>query len=105
MSLQMHLTPTYGFPGSVLEGCIISRPAYGMRFIKKSLTATLLGKSPTRVLSRSTAEAAIHEGRENFLTIGQIIYKQAPVVSDVLEDDERSHFRIRFPKDVTFQHI
>ena len=105
MSLQMHLTPTYGFPGSVLEGCIISKPEYGMHFVKKSLTVTLLGRSRTRVPSRNTAEDAIREGSHNFLQIGQIIYEQVPVVSDVLEDDERSQFRVRFPEDATFKHI
>ena len=105
MSLQMHLTPTYGFPGSVLEGSIISRPEHGMHIMKKSLTVTLLGRSKTRVPSRSTGEDAIREGSESFLKIAQIIYEQVPVVSDVLEDDERSHFRIRFPEDATFKHI
>ena len=105
MSLQMHLTPTYGFPGSVLEGCIISRPEHGMYFMKKSLTVTLLGRSKVRVPSRSTGEDAIREGSKNFLKIAQIIYEQVPVVSDALEDDERSHFRIRFPEDATFKHI
>ncbi|KAK0507833.1 hypothetical protein JMJ35_009722 [Cladonia borealis] len=105
MSLQMHLTPTYGFPGSILNGCIISRPEYGMHFIKRSLTVTLLGRSRTRVPSRSTAEDATREGSENFLKITQILYEQVPVVSDVLEDGESSQFRIRFPEDATFKHI
>ena len=101
----MHLTPKYGFPGSVLDGCIISRPEDGMPFIRRSLTVTLLGRSRTRVPSRSTSEDAVHEGGEHFLEIGQIIYEQVPVLSDVLENDERSHFRIRFPEDATFKHI
>ena len=105
MSLQMQITPKYGFPGSVLDGCIISRPEYGMHFIKRSLTVTLLGRSRTRVPSRSTPEDAVHEGSENFLEIGQIIYGQVPVLSDVLENDESHHFRIRFPEDATFKHI
>ena len=105
MSLQMHLTSTYGFPGSVLDGYIISRPEYGMHFTKKSLTVTLLGRSRTRVPSRSTAENTVREGSENFLKLGQTLYEQVPVSSDGLENGEHSHFRIRFPEDATFKHI
>ena len=105
MSLQMRLTPTYGFPGSVLNGCIISRPEYGMHFITRSLTVTLLGRSRTGVPSRSTAEDAVREGSENFLKLGHILYEQVPVISDVLENGQRSQFCIRFPEDATFKHI
>ena len=101
----MRLTPTYGFPGSVLDGCIISRPEDAMQLTRKSLTVTLLGRSRIQVPSRSTAENAVREGSENFLKIEQTLYEQVPVESNVLEDGERSHFRIQFPEDATFKHI
>ena len=104
MSLQIRLTPTYGFPGSVLNGYIISRPEPGMQFTKKSSTVTLLGISRTRVPCRGTAENAVHEGSVNFLKIRQILY-EVPVISNVLQDGDRSHFRIRFPEDPTFKYI
>ena len=65
----------------------------------------MLGRSRTRVPSRTTAENAAHEGSENFLKIGQALYEQVPVLPNVLEDGQRSHFRIRFPEDATFKHI
>ena len=104
MSLQISVVAAYGFPGSVLDGCIIARPEYGMRFTTKSLTVTLLGRSKTRVPSRSTADA-IREGTEIFLNITQTLYEQVPVLSNFLTDGESSHFRLRFPEDATFKHI
>ena len=105
MSLQMRLTSMYGFPGSVLDGYIISRPEPGMQFTTKSLTVTLLGRSRTRVPSHGTAGNTVHESSENILKIGQTLYEQVPIISNVLEDGERSHFSIRFPEDATFKHI
>ena len=105
MSLHMRLAQTYGFPGSVLVGSIISQPEHGMCFTTKSLTVTLLGSSKSSVPIRSTAKSTVREGSETFLKISQILYEQVPVASNFLADGDISHFRIRFPEDAAFKHI
>ena len=104
MSLQISLFVAYGFPGSVLDGCIIARSEHGMRLTNKSLTVTLLGRSKIRVPSPIAADS-VREGREIFLKITQTLNEQIPLLSDFLADGERSDFRIRFPEDATFKHI
>jgi len=74
-----------------------------MQFIANSLTVRLLGRSKTRVLD-GTAEKAVHEGLAKFLRIEQIIY-EVPLESNVLEEGERSHFRIWFPEDPASKDI
>ena len=101
----MRLSATYGFPGSVLDGNIIARPENGMQLTTKSLRVTLLGRSRTRLPSCGAADNAVHEGCETFLKIGQILYEQVSLISNVLEDGQISHFCIRFPEDATFKHI
>ena len=105
MSLQIGLHSTYGFPGSVLDGYIKSRPEHGMQLTRKSLTVTLHGRSKTRVPIRSTTENTVREGSDDFLKISETLYEQVPIASNFLEDGETSHFRIRFPEDATFKHI